>query len=61
MIIGEKAETLTEIQESTIHVQWNLRIKDTWGPEQVSFIQRWPLFGASFIGGSTVHVTPSPQ
>ena len=26
-------------------VQWNLRIKDTWGPEQVSFIQRCPLFG----------------
>ena len=23
-----------------IHVQWNLRIKDTWGPEQVSFIRR---------------------
>ena len=28
-----------------VHVQWNLRIKDTWGPEQVSFIQRCPLFG----------------
>ena len=26
-------------------IQWNLRIKDTWGPEQVSFIQRCPLFG----------------
>ena len=35
-------------------IQWNLRIKDTWGPEQVSFTQRFPLFGVSFIGGSTV-------
>ena len=26
-------------------IQWNLRIKDTWGPEQVSFIQRCPLLG----------------
>ena len=26
-------------------IQWNLRIKDTWGPEQVSFIQRCLLFG----------------
>ena len=26
-------------------IQWNLRIKDTWGPEQVSIIQRCPLFG----------------
>ena len=28
-----------------IRIQWNLRMKDTWGPEQVSFIQRCPLFG----------------
>ena len=28
-----------------IYIQWNLRIKDTWGPEQVSFIRRCPLFG----------------
>ena len=40
----------------TIVIQWNLRIKDTWGLEQVSFIRRCPSFGASFIGGSTVSV-----
>ena len=28
-----------------LYIRWNLRIKDTWGPEQVSFIQRCPLFG----------------
>ena len=30
---------------SCMALQWNLRIKDTWGPEQMSFTQRCPLFG----------------
>ena len=33
-------DRLYKIHCTYIHVQWNLRIKDTWGPEQVSFIQR---------------------
>ena len=41
---------------SWLYIQWNLRIKDTWGPEQVSFIRRCPLFGAYFIAGSTVYI-----
>ena len=35
----------TTFMDTLCCVQWNLRIKDTWGPEQVSFIQRCPLFG----------------
>ena len=35
----------------------NLRLKDMLGQGFLSFIERCPLFGVSFIGGSTVVCT----
>ena len=41
----KEVKITTSVYRYVVPVQWNLRIKDTWGPEQVSFIQRCPLFG----------------